>query len=294
LSPYTCSCCHKLAFHFKQCAFIGYSTHHKGYKCLDISTGHVYISRDVIFDEYVFPFSRLHPNAGARLRSKISLLPSSLIDPMSFGGTNEVTDPVPKSTDPSLQLSPEQASPPPVPLLDHSVLLPGSFYFLAQYEAEASTDLGVTMDSGANPSTDSAGASALRSSLDQVPTVSPTLTTTPAHLLPAATAPGANVAASGGLRAPVLPATDGVVGFSTPATAAPGSSPPVAQVGTESPAPVLESLLASPIHPITGSPNSSVGLASSSDASFSLPPQCARTRLQNIIVRPKRLFPNMV
>jgi hypothetical protein len=67
---------------------------------LDISTGHVYISRDVIFDEYVFPFSRLHPNAGARLRSKISLLPSSLVDPMSFGGTNEVTDPVPKSTDP--------------------------------------------------------------------------------------------------------------------------------------------------------------------------------------------------
>jgi hypothetical protein len=251
---------------------------------LDISTGHVYISRDVIFDEYVFPFSRLHPNAGARLRSKISLLPSSLVDPMSFGGTN----------DPSLQLSPEQASPPPVPLLDHSVLLPGSFYFLAQYEAEASTDLGVTMDSGANPSTDSAGASTLRSSLDQVPIVSPTPTMTPAHMLPVATAPGANVAASGGLPAPIPPATDGVVGFSTPATAAPGSSPPVAQVGTESPAPVLESLLASPIHPITGSPNSSVGPASSSDASFSLPPQCARTRLQNIIVRPKRLFPGMV
>jgi hypothetical protein len=77
-----------------------------------------------------------------------------------LGGTNVVIDPVPKSTDPSLQLSPEQASPPPVPLLDHSVLLPWSFYFLAQDDAEASTDLGVTMDSGANPSLDSAGASA--------------------------------------------------------------------------------------------------------------------------------------
>jgi hypothetical protein len=174
------------------------------------------------------------------------------------------------------------------------VLLLGSFYFLAQYDAEASTDLGVTMDSGANPSTDSAGASASRSSLDQVLSVSPTPTMTPAHMLPAATTPGANVAASGGLHAPIPPATDGVVGFSTPATAAPGSSPLDAQVGTESPAPVLESLLASPIHPITGSPNSSVGPASSSDASFSLPPQCAHTRLQNIIVRPKRLFPGMV
>ena len=30
---------------------------HKGYKCLDRSTGHIYISRDVIFDEYVFPFA---------------------------------------------------------------------------------------------------------------------------------------------------------------------------------------------------------------------------------------------
>ena len=44
---------------------------HKGYKCLDVSSGCVYISRDVIFDENVFPFTELHPNAGARLRSEI-------------------------------------------------------------------------------------------------------------------------------------------------------------------------------------------------------------------------------
>jgi hypothetical protein len=30
---------------------------HKGYKCLDRSTGRIYISRDVVFDEKVFPFS---------------------------------------------------------------------------------------------------------------------------------------------------------------------------------------------------------------------------------------------
>jgi hypothetical protein len=41
---------------------------HKGVKCLDISTGRIYISRDVVFDENVFPFASLHPNAGALLK----------------------------------------------------------------------------------------------------------------------------------------------------------------------------------------------------------------------------------
>jgi hypothetical protein len=40
--------------------------------------GRVYVSRDVIFDEKVFPFSRLHPNAGARLKSEHTLLPPTL------------------------------------------------------------------------------------------------------------------------------------------------------------------------------------------------------------------------
>jgi hypothetical protein len=45
---------------------------HKGYEYLEISTGRVYISRDVIFDEEIFPFAKLHPNAGARFCSKIN------------------------------------------------------------------------------------------------------------------------------------------------------------------------------------------------------------------------------
>ena len=47
---------HKLELRSKQCAFLGYSNLHKGYKCLDIQSGRVYISRDVIFDEENFPF----------------------------------------------------------------------------------------------------------------------------------------------------------------------------------------------------------------------------------------------
>nr|ABA98728.2 retrotransposon protein, putative, Ty1-copia subclass [Oryza sativa Japonica Group] len=78
----------KLEFRSKQCVFLGYSNIHKGFKCLDVSTGRVYISRDVVFDENVFPFSKLHSNAGARLRSEILLLPSSLI-PNGVGYSND-------------------------------------------------------------------------------------------------------------------------------------------------------------------------------------------------------------
>jgi hypothetical protein len=71
----------KLAFRSIRCVFLGYSSLHKGFKCLDISTGRIYISRDVVFDENCFPFADLHPNAGAQLRQEILLLPSHLCNP---------------------------------------------------------------------------------------------------------------------------------------------------------------------------------------------------------------------
>jgi hypothetical protein len=71
----------KLQFRSKRCVFFGYSNMHKCFKCLDVSEGRVYISRDVVFDEIVFPFSELHPNAGACLRGEILLLPPDLLNP---------------------------------------------------------------------------------------------------------------------------------------------------------------------------------------------------------------------
>lgn len=58
---------------------------------MDTSTRRVYISRDVIFDEDVFPFASLHENAGARLRHEISLLPKHLLstNPGGVSSTNQ-------------------------------------------------------------------------------------------------------------------------------------------------------------------------------------------------------------
>jgi hypothetical protein len=43
-----------------------------------VAIGRVYISRDVVFDENIFPFFELHAHAGAQLHVKILLLPPSL------------------------------------------------------------------------------------------------------------------------------------------------------------------------------------------------------------------------
>jgi hypothetical protein len=75
----------KLAYRSTRCVFLGYSPRHKGVKCLDIKTGRVYISRDVVFDENRFPFATMHPNAGTRLRQEILLLPQESSTPLHDG-----------------------------------------------------------------------------------------------------------------------------------------------------------------------------------------------------------------
>jgi hypothetical protein len=54
LRPYNSN---KLQPRSLQCVFLGYSLRHKGYKCLHLPTGRVYFSRDVLFQEDIFPFA---------------------------------------------------------------------------------------------------------------------------------------------------------------------------------------------------------------------------------------------
>ena len=56
LVPYTQ---HKLQPKSKACVFLGYSLNHQGYKCLELSTRRIYLSRHVLFDEDSFPFKGL-------------------------------------------------------------------------------------------------------------------------------------------------------------------------------------------------------------------------------------------
>jgi histone deacetylase 1/2 len=52
LRPYSLD---KLSYRSKPCIFIGYCFNHKGFWCFDPSSKRVYISRNVIFDEGIFP-----------------------------------------------------------------------------------------------------------------------------------------------------------------------------------------------------------------------------------------------
>jgi hypothetical protein len=48
---------HKLSPRSTQCVFLGYSTDHKSYRCLDLLTNCLIVSRHVIFDEDIFPLA---------------------------------------------------------------------------------------------------------------------------------------------------------------------------------------------------------------------------------------------
>lgn len=50
------------------CVFLGYPSTQKGYKLLNLTTNKCFVSRDVTFMEYVFPF---HPDSKSKYMSPI-------------------------------------------------------------------------------------------------------------------------------------------------------------------------------------------------------------------------------
>lgn len=71
----------------------------------------MYISRDVVFDETEFPFSKLHSNAGARLREEISLLPINLLNPSESEQMGDHVVNFPNASDNSGESSAENRAP---------------------------------------------------------------------------------------------------------------------------------------------------------------------------------------
>jgi hypothetical protein len=60
---------HKLAPRSTRCIFLGYSTDHKGYRCLDLTTNNIVVSRHIVFYEADFSFS-----ASPRLTNDLDFL----------------------------------------------------------------------------------------------------------------------------------------------------------------------------------------------------------------------------
>lgn len=69
---------HKMDALSSPCVFIGYSPSHKGYKCLHLPTGRIYISRHVVFDETTFPFASASSPSPSSTPSQV-ILPFSAL-----------------------------------------------------------------------------------------------------------------------------------------------------------------------------------------------------------------------
>ncbi|TYK18915.1 Retrovirus-related Pol polyprotein from transposon TNT 1-94 [Cucumis melo var. makuwa] len=92
---------HKLSLRSTPCTFLGYSTSHKGYKCL-ASDGRLFISRHVLFDENSFPYASFASHSSIPKSKNVlspplhSIIPSSL---MNHNEDRRHTDTVSDNTD---------------------------------------------------------------------------------------------------------------------------------------------------------------------------------------------------
>ncbi|KAM2633067.1 hypothetical protein EV1_023726 [Malus domestica] len=109
LKPYVSS---KLDGKSTPCAFLGYSLQHKGYRCLDMHTSRVYISRHVLFNESHFPFQ--HKPLPSSTQSSFSVPDSTFLLPFPITSSS-TAPPAPSHISSSSPLASSSVSPPTVP-----------------------------------------------------------------------------------------------------------------------------------------------------------------------------------
>jgi hypothetical protein len=241
LHPYNTQ---KLAFRSTQCVFLGCSNLHKGFMCLEVKSGHVYISRNVVFNETMFPFANLHPNAVARLRAEISLLPDTLTNLIRDDNT---FDPFVNSapTNDVLEVS-DVVQEPSTEKLEYRDSIPGEngrHFMSPLILSQIGHNTGHEADLPAIP----AAASALNQAMDSVTVTTPVPATpnSPRGASPTSQPTAASLSPMG------VGATDGSsFSFSTPSESASASAQPRSSMApNQSAAPIGASAPAAPVAP---------------------------------------------
>ncbi|KAI0493266.1 hypothetical protein KFK09_027542 [Dendrobium nobile] len=111
---------HKLAPRSQLCVFLGYSTQHKGYRCLNVTQNRIYISRQVVFYETVFPYQQPSPTvpqvSSTSSCPPLLLIPSSMVSqampPSASTRTSSVMDSAQSTSPPaSIQTNSEFTQP---------------------------------------------------------------------------------------------------------------------------------------------------------------------------------------
>ena len=118
----------KLAPRSLPCVFLGYSDEHKGYRCLDLLSGRIHISRHVTFVEHIFPFASLNsspnsdPSNSLPISQRSSLPAATAFFPL-FPAATAPTAPMPDTPTPtaatpqpsqnSAAATPSPSTPPP-------------------------------------------------------------------------------------------------------------------------------------------------------------------------------------
>ncbi|KAJ6969913.1 hypothetical protein NC653_034466 [Populus alba x Populus x berolinensis] len=124
---------HKLDFRSSPCVFLGYSSSHLGYRCLDLEFGRVYVSRHVCFHECVFPFKKCEqvttpPVSPTPPTYLPSLQPPSCFQPLPSQLGKTHNPPLPLAATPQLASLPvdstDPASPPTQPYYHHVLVFP--------------------------------------------------------------------------------------------------------------------------------------------------------------------------